>query len=69
MKDYQVATIIRSEPNPDHPGVLVVTVACPLCGRTHTHGATDGPGVDPGHRAAHCGKGGGYLVQWPKEVA
>ena len=38
---------------------------CPLCGRRHVHGA-GAPGGDPrrllGHRVAHCGGMGGYVL-------
>lgn len=38
----------------DRRGVRTVTVACPYCGRTHTHGWPEGADA-PGVRLAHCG--------------
>lgn len=38
----------------DRRGVRTVTVACPYCGRTHTHGWPEGEDA-PGVRLAHCG--------------
>lgn len=49
------AYVIRKEPNPTYPGAHLLLVGCPICGRTHTHGAPTGDtGPDYGHRAAHC---------------
>lgn len=64
-----VAYVIRKQPNPTCPGARLLTVACPVCGRTHTHGAPIGDtGPDYGHRAAHCAGGArvaphGYYVR------
>jgi hypothetical protein len=41
-----------------------IAIACPLCGRTHTHGWPSGPKkTTPEHRAEHCsGNSGGYYI-------
>jgi hypothetical protein len=52
---------------PDVPEVLAIerrgslVVRCPFCGRQHLHGAAGGYG----HRAAHCGGHGGYVLVPP----
>ena len=52
-------------------GVWALSIQCPNCGRVHHHGGglvTDGPPV-LGHRAPHCGGGGGYtLVAGPADM-
>lgn len=41
-----------------YKGVTLLTlVACPYCGRRHEHGGGEG------HRVAHCGGSGGYIVK------
>ena len=35
---------------------------CPHCGQLHTHGAAGSKGPDFGHRTAHCGADGGYVL-------
>ncbi len=34
------AHVLDVRPNPSEPGFWLVTVACPLCGQTHTHGTS-----------------------------
>jgi hypothetical protein len=47
-------------PKREHPQVMgvlkgdTVTVTCPFCDETHTHGHTGGPDEHPGFRIAHC---------------
>ena len=48
-------------------GTQLVVARCPLCGKTHVHGAGK-PGTPGypvlGHRVAHCTKGGtGYVLR------
>ena len=49
-------------------GTQLVVARCPLCGKTHRHGAGK-PGTPGypvlGHRVAHCttGDGGGYVLK------
>jgi len=50
-------------------GTLLIVALCPLCGKTHVHGAGE-PGTPGyptlGHRVAHCttgGGGGGYVLK------
>ncbi len=43
---------------------FTIAIACPFCGRTHTHGWPGGPEkAIPEHRAEHCaGNVGGYYI-------
>lgn len=45
----------------EHFGGLIV-LRCPYCGREHIHGA------GYGHRAAHCGAHGGYVLVPPSRA-
>jgi len=47
------AIATKLEPNPSYPGAHIVTVTCPYCNTTHSHGI---PAEDrqAGHRLAHC---------------
>lgn len=47
------ATVTRAMPNPQYPGHYIVSIHCPYCLKSHTHGWA-GPGDPGGHRTAHC---------------
>jgi cytochrome c5 len=64
-RSMDTARIVKWSRNPSYKGAWIVTVACPLCGRKHTHGIPAGAASgDWGDRVAHCrtGDGGGYLI-------
>lgn len=68
------ALATKAEPNRTYPGYYVVTVQCPYCDRTHTHGWA-GPGDEGGHRSAHCAdalareiNGKGYNIAIPAHL-
>lgn len=42
---------------------LSVTVMCPYCNRSHTHGITNN--TDWTIRASHCPQGSDYLIRMP----
>lgn len=56
-----VAVITAVERNRTHPDYYVITINCPHCHLTHTHGSAD-PSKPSGHRASHCGNPRGYHV-------
>ena len=60
--DHPIAQVIHSEPNPHHPAALILTVACPHCGRLHRHGGHSIESPNHGHRASHCHNGSGYWI-------
>lgn len=65
MSENLIAHVIRSAPNPDFPDAVVLTVDCPWCTKTHTHGAESvRPDGCYGHRVTHCvsGQGRGYEI-------
>lgn len=62
-----VAHVLHVEPNPTYPGAALLTVLCPFCGRTHTHGEPDAANPEYGHRVAHCTRGTGYNIVGPTE--
>lgn len=37
-------------------GYWSLSILCPHCHRTHTHGGGNGSKPDAGHRGAHCGE-------------
>lgn len=68
------AVALHAEPNPTYPGSYLLTIRCPYCRLTHTHGWS-GPGHNGGHRAVHCGhpavqdiKGKGYTIVIPEDL-
>lgn len=50
------ASIIKTRKNKDYANCVVVTVRCPHCKKTHTHGSSAQSNV-PEHRVADCHKG------------
>jgi hypothetical protein len=51
----------------DYPDTRIVEIACPFCGRRHTHGWPH-DSAEPGVRVAHCarGDGGTYRIGRPQ---
>lgn len=69
-----IAEAIKIEPNRTHPGAYVVTVKCPYCPGTHTHGV-DALESNGGHRAPHCHdpeaqqwNKAGYIIHIPEAL-
>jgi len=50
------ASIIKTRPNKDYKDCVVVTVKCPHCKKTHSHGASKHSTYNE-HRVADCHKG------------
>lgn len=58
------AIVIKTRPNKDHKDCVVVTVKCPHCKKTHTHGANK-QSTYPEHRVADCYKGSYHFTLRP----
>jgi hypothetical protein len=52
-----VVEVIRVARRRDNIPAVVVTVRCPLCSRTHVHGAALAELDAPGDRRSHCHRG------------
>ena len=59
MTPDPVALVIAVEESRD---ARTVRVRCPLCGAVHVHGWPPDEDGAPGHRVAHCGRGG-YRIE------
>lgn len=64
-----IAPVTAVSRNRSHPRYYVVTIDCPHCPGTHTHGSED-PSKPSGYRASHCGSSRGYFIAAaPAELA